>query len=246
MARLGCDVITYEPNLKTSFSESLLDMNGVRERVTLIGQPVSNTVMEVQMDGGQETASFKRSTAAGGSTLQTVRLIDTVPADANIVLAKIDTEGAEILVLEAVLQLIDSGVEVPNIIFECTFKWWGNYGVTAEHGLSVIDRFVNSGYSLYSVLWSQRGIRDGGSPHLTTPDIDWDTVPMHHVQRVPPSKIHEYISSITRQRDFWLHRDDVPLNDQGLKSAWSPIVCADADFYATPLETANQCKDYQA
>jgi FkbM family methyltransferase len=138
-AKLGCKVVTFEPNAERVFDQQLLALNGVADRVTLFSNPVSDEVRTVEVHGSAEQAFYAaggsggsgeaRHGAASGTTLQTARLVDVIPTDTALGLIKIDTEGAEALVLRSVLQLIDAGATVNDVIFECTPKVRQFFGV---------------------------------------------------------------------------------------------------------------------
>lgn len=111
---------------------------------------VGGQVIEVDTsgdcDGRWPIAEMEaRETGGAGSRpknqtrIKTVTLSQVVPADAHIVHAKVDTEGAEYVVLQSMLPLLHQG-RIESVIFEMTPMWWAKRG--ASDKAAVIDLFL--------------------------------------------------------------------------------------------------------
>ena len=91
------------------------------------------TELEARNAGGAEIPRNKLT------KIKTVTLSQVVPANARIVHAKVDTEGAEHVVLRSMLPLLQQG-RIDSVIFEITPMWWAMQG--APDKAAVIDLFL--------------------------------------------------------------------------------------------------------
>jgi hypothetical protein len=66
-----------------------------------------------------------------------VPLLSLVPTRMQVRVVKIDTEGAEVGILESLLTLVRRG-KVDNIIVEIVPSWWESRGSTREDGLRAL------------------------------------------------------------------------------------------------------------
>jgi len=178
-----------------------------------------------------------------------LRLADV--ANEDILMMKIDIEGAEILALQGILQYLDLGYRIYHIVSEVTPKWWSNFGTEYDYhsgkaGYAVFDELVRRGYDLYVVHSSNRARRYHGfeNPNELEAGVDWDTDDLRHVQKIPLEKMHSYFASVQRQLDIWFHlkpdHGGHHLQSFGLHKL-QPVVCEKPDEWATSRDNERTC-----
>ena len=144
---------------------------------------------------------------------------------------KVDVEGREIEVLQAVRELIRSGTRVHNIIVEFTPKWWPH---GFDNGMSVIQSFLDDGWTFSASPWSEHGTRVGKRPNGLVPDgiqFDWDAEPLLMVQTVPNEKVRNVLRTLKYQRDYWLEAPNASYPMDRKANGVEDLECDDGDSF---------------
>jgi len=193
----GCEVLAFEMQPGV-FSAEAVVLNGQCDRVTLVNHAVSSnqtkySIPSWEFEGVRGQGGAQMSLGDGDHwSLDISFILQHEPRPVGMV--KVDTEGAEILILKSILEALRRGKVVHDIILETTPCWWHNYGHSIQDGVAVFQAFKELGYSLYSVAWCQRGVLERHADPVCRlsrtctatceplADPDWDTDTLSHVQ----------------------------------------------------------------
>ena len=102
--------------------------------------------------------------------------------DAPILLAKVDVEGGELGVLQAMMPQLCAG-KVLNLVFELTPAWWAQLGESKEHGAEIGAQLEACGFRQRRMVGvaPPRGCQPAGAPGSkiscagrTQPQIEFD------------------------------------------------------------------------
>jgi len=166
--------------------------NGQCNSVTLVNHAVSSKTERISISGGGGSA-FMKSSQNGAWTLGLPFVLQHEYRSVGF--TKIDTEGAEIIVLKSILDAIEQKKVFEEIVMEFTPGWWFRYGVSLEEGLRVVRRFREKGYTVYMVSWCQRARQENAATGIPfrlgsclatkAPSRDvWESDDMHHVEEI--------------------------------------------------------------
>ena len=159
-ATAGCEVVAFEMQPDV-FASSLVMINNICDRITLVNHPVADSHYRVKIEGSAGSAHLGSSVDGESDGALTVTLPFILQfGRKSIVLTKIDTEGAEIIVLKSLLQALSIGRDFENIVLEFTPSWWSRFGISMSQGLDVLRQFAPFGYELYVIQWCQRARRE--------------------------------------------------------------------------------------
>ena len=108
----------------------------------------------------------------------------TIPSDAKILIAKIDTEGSEVFISRGLKQLIKSG-RVQNYVVEVSPPFESEFGLTPDDTTNMFFDWINAGYTAYMLAGGE------GTPLASQPLVD---TPVGKMIRMPNdrAKIKEY------------------------------------------------------
>ena len=198
-ATVGCEVLSFEMQTGV-FDSSLVKVNHLCDRISLVNHPVADSHRRTFIHGEAGWAHMESSKLPGDDaeagawtvTLPFILQYERRP----IVLTKIDTEGAEIVVLRSLLEALAAGHVFENIVLEFTPSWWSRYGVGVSQGVDVLREFEPLGYELYTIQWCQRARLETCSKIDCTPEnirditceppgnVSWADPDFEHVRRV--------------------------------------------------------------
>ncbi len=136
------------------------------KRFTATG--VNGTMEEVyeeepEVDGAaaiKQFMEFAQSNSGGAETgIKTIAIGSVVP-DSDIELMKVDVEGAEVFVWQALSEWIKSGHRTYELIVEVSPVWWKFHVGSWEAGLDIMMEFMQvGGYEAYAIYDKLRETR---------------------------------------------------------------------------------------
>jgi FkbM family methyltransferase len=148
-AALGCTVVAFEPQPGCQGRiAAAIARNAFASRMKLIGRAVSpppSRLVGVPSSGCAMVATSSNAAARRGQTMvETTTLADVLTSGEHVSLVKVDTEGAELHVLRALLPDLR---RIHNLVVETSPGWW-----TQRFNLSRAE-----GVELYASLFSEHG-----------------------------------------------------------------------------------------
>lgn len=126
-AAAGCQVITFEPQARfAALIRATAELNGLSRSVTVVAAAVGeehDTELRMAV-GAQPGATSFRAVAqqAGAQAVRSYRLDQALPADARVLLLKIDVEGSDVGALLSAEALLRAG-RVHHAVFEFSAFW---------------------------------------------------------------------------------------------------------------------------
>ena len=157
-ASLGGNVIAFDMNpVCFAAMDKAIELNGFENAIELRNVGLikgdSSTINEETMSIQSEScdpAGKLSSTECSWCPKRTN--VPVVPLDVILLkssiamysLLKIDAEGSEIGIMEGALETIGSG-RVKRMVIELAPDWWTNFGVSLDHGISIINQVLDKG-----------------------------------------------------------------------------------------------------
>jgi hypothetical protein len=220
--------------------ETLRHNPGLIDRVTLfpMGISVSSDTL-LAWAGGHNYAKVASLADAKGVVSRTATFVQLMGQLPEILLTKIDVDGAEISAIESILAALRAGRRVLNIIVELTPMWWSSYGYSFDAAMGLLGELLST-HDVYVSYWREASQLCCGNPHSTPPALVWDSAPLEFVQQVNRSYFRAFLAQMaveTRkhgQRDFWF-RSRQQTQAPGLANGvdLQPLRCEDISLYAS-------------
>ena len=155
----GCDVVGFEPQ-KAPLTHAcrVVARNGQLGRYTTINAALANKAGTAHQQGGYGPGNAVSFEAAGGTGgLKTYRLRDKIASD--IVFLKVDVEGAEIIVLDTIVDYVqNTAYGIEHILIEYGPERWKFYLTEGQEAIATravaqLTALVEAGYTVYDCRW---------------------------------------------------------------------------------------------